>query len=77
MAVAAPNITITSPLVYVERSADRETTELAAKLIEQRLKTVLIESTSSAAPTKRIRILRRRYKTKRQAALSLRGKLLC
>jgi len=45
--------------VTVEGSADKRTAELAADLIEKKLKTVLIESTSPNAPTKRIRITRR------------------
>ena len=49
-------ISINAPLVNVEGSADKATAELAAKLVEQKLKTVIIEASSSAAPTKRIRI---------------------
>jgi len=58
---ATQNVTvqINSPLVNIEGSADKRTAELAADLVEKKLKTVLIESTSSAAPTKRIRITRR------------------
>jgi len=43
----------------VSGSMDKRTAELAAKLIEEKLKTVLVESTSPNAPTKRIRITRR------------------
>ena len=46
---------IHAPLVRVEGSADRRTALLAARMVEEALRTVLIESTSSAAPTKRIR----------------------
>ncbi|MEM3628321.1 MAG: hypothetical protein QXK98_06265 [Candidatus Bathyarchaeia archaeon] len=48
-------IVFEAPLVNVEGSADRRTAELAAELIEEKLKSVLVEATSSAAPTKRIR----------------------
>jgi len=56
----ATTIHISGPLVVVEGSADKRTAELAADLVEKKLKTVLIESTSPSAPTKRIRITRRR-----------------
>jgi hypothetical protein len=51
------NITITGPLVAVEGSADRETAELAARLVEERLRSIILEQTSSGAPStsKRIR----------------------
>ncbi|RLI24722.1 MAG: hypothetical protein DRO52_05125 [Candidatus Hecatellales archaeon] len=52
---AAPIIHINAPLVYVAGSADRRTAELAAELVRERLQTVLVEATSSMAPTKRIR----------------------
>lgn len=45
-----------APLVNVEGSADRRTAELAVKMVVERLKTVLIDPTSSSAPTKRIHV---------------------
>ncbi|MEM2424318.1 MAG: hypothetical protein QXO15_00940 [Nitrososphaerota archaeon] len=55
---AAPPITIqiNAPLVNVEGNADRRVVELAVRMIQERLKTVLIEPTSHAAPTKRIHV---------------------
>jgi len=49
------NVNVSGPLVNVEGSADKATAEYAAELVKEKLKTVLIEATSSAAPTKRIR----------------------
>jgi len=46
-------ITVTGPLVSVYGSVDEER---LARLIQEKLKTVLIENSSNAAPTKRIRI---------------------
>jgi len=46
-------ITVTGPLVTVYGSVDEER---LADLIQEKLKTVLIENSSSAAPTKRIRV---------------------
>jgi len=51
-------VNVNAPLVNVEGSADRQTAELAASLVAEKLKTVLIEKSSSAAPTSRIRIAR-------------------
>ncbi|RJX15266.1 hypothetical protein CW703_06910 [Candidatus Bathyarchaeota archaeon] len=51
------NITINGPLVNVEGSADRFTAELAAELVEEKLKNVIIEATSSQAKTKTIRMV--------------------
>lgn len=48
------SVEINAPLVYVEGSADKRTAELAAELVREKLKTVLIEVTSRSAPTKRI-----------------------
>jgi len=52
------SIQITGPLVVVEGSADRATAELAAVLVEERLRSVIVEATSSGAPStsKMIRI---------------------
>jgi hypothetical protein len=50
------SIQFNAPLVNVEGSADRQTAELAARIIEGKLKTVLIEASSRSAPTKRIRV---------------------
>lgn|GEM_PF-922885 len=54
------NVTISSPLVHVEGSADRKTAELAAELIEKKLRNVIVEASSSGAPAthKRIRLAR-------------------
>ncbi len=51
------NITITAPLVNVEGSADRETAKLAASLVKEELRNVVVEASSSGAPgtQKRIR----------------------
>ncbi|MEM3579476.1 MAG: hypothetical protein QXL54_04575 [Candidatus Bathyarchaeia archaeon] len=54
---AAPNLVLNAPLVNIEGSADKATAELAANLVAEKLKTVLVEATSTAAPTKRIRIM--------------------
>ncbi|MEM2568170.1 MAG: hypothetical protein QXH20_06865, partial [Candidatus Bathyarchaeia archaeon] len=56
-AMAPVNVTITAPLVNIEGSADKATAELAARLVAEKLETVLVEASSSAAPTKRIRIM--------------------
>jgi hypothetical protein len=52
-----PILQINSPLVVVEGSADRATAELAANLVADRLKSVIVEASSSGAPatSKRIR----------------------
>jgi len=47
---------INAPLVNVEGSADRETAELAARLVEQKLRNVLVEASSSNAPETHRRI---------------------
>jgi len=39
-----------SPLVNIEGSADRETARLAADLVEEKLRNVLVEASSSSAP---------------------------
>jgi len=57
-AAGALSVNINGPLVYVEGSADRRTAELAAELVREKLKTVVIEATSRSAPTKRIVIPR-------------------
>jgi len=46
---------VSSPLVVIEGSADKKTAEYAAKIVLDKLKRVVIENTSSGAPTKRIR----------------------
>jgi len=53
-----PQIVINGPLVNVEGSADRRTAEYAAELVEKKLQSVIVEASSSNAPTihKRIRI---------------------
>jgi len=56
-APAPVTVTITAPLVNVEGSADRRTVELAVEKVKEALKTTLIEATSAAAPTKRIRVM--------------------
>jgi phage-related protein len=56
-APAPITVTITAPLVNVEGSADRRTVELAVEKVKEALKTTLIEATSAAAPTKRIRVI--------------------
>jgi hypothetical protein len=56
MAAAPVSVNISAPLVNVEGSADRRTAEMAVNLALEKLKTVVIEATSSAAPTKRIRV---------------------
>jgi len=48
------SVSVSGPLVYIAGSADRETAELAARLIQEKLRNVIIENTSSAAVTKRI-----------------------
>ncbi|MEM2177027.1 MAG: hypothetical protein QXN34_06845 [Archaeoglobaceae archaeon] len=55
-AAGALNVNINAPLVYVEGSADEKTVRKAVEELERRLKTVLIEASSTAAPTKRIRL---------------------
>jgi hypothetical protein len=56
-AAGAPvSVNINAPLVNVEGSADRRTAEMAVNLAFERLKTVIIEASSSAAPTKRVRV---------------------
>jgi len=52
------NVSISGPLVNIEGNADRRTAELAAKLVEKKLYNVIVEASSSGAPTthKRIRI---------------------
>jgi hypothetical protein len=49
---------IAAPLVQIQGSADRETAQLAAKLVQDKLKNVLVEATGhgSVATHKRIRI---------------------
>jgi hypothetical protein len=57
---AAPGhvtVNISAPLVNVEGSADKRTVELAVERVKEVLKTTLIEASSSAAPTKRIRVM--------------------
>ncbi|MEM2249050.1 MAG: hypothetical protein QXJ46_06040 [Candidatus Bathyarchaeia archaeon] len=49
-------VSVNAPLINIEGSADRQTAEYAARLVAEKLKTVLIEVSSSAAPTKRIRL---------------------
>jgi len=56
-APAPITVTITAPLVNVEGSVDRRTVELAVEKVKEALKTTLIEATSAAAPTKRIRVM--------------------
>jgi hypothetical protein len=55
-----PILQINSPLVVVEGSADRATAELAADLVESKLKNVLVEASSTSAPSTSKRI---RFKT--------------
>jgi hypothetical protein len=57
------NVTITAPLVSVEGSADRRTAELAADMMKEQLRSVIVEATSSNAPAsmKRIRTQSRVY----------------
>jgi hypothetical protein len=52
------NLQITGPLVNVEGSADRATAEWAADMVGERLKSVIVEASSSGAPStsKMIRI---------------------
>ncbi len=50
------NITVQGPLVVIEGSADRATAELAARLVEEKLRSVLLEVTSSSAPAASRRI---------------------
>jgi hypothetical protein len=45
------SIQITGPLVVVEGSADRATAELAAVLVEEKLRNVIVEASSSGAPS--------------------------
>jgi hypothetical protein len=57
--VKAPvTVNISAPLVNVEGSADKATVEVAANQVMQQLKTVIVEATSSNAPSvqKRIRV---------------------
>jgi phage-related protein len=54
---SAVTVNITAPLVNVEGSADKRTVELAVEKVKQVLRTTLIEASSSAAPTKRIRVM--------------------
>ena len=51
-------INIQGPLVQILGSADRSTAELAARLVEERLRNVLVEASSASAPAthKRIRL---------------------
>jgi hypothetical protein len=51
------NLHFHAPLVNIEGSADRATAEYAAKLVEDKLRSVVLEATSSSAPatSKRIR----------------------
>jgi hypothetical protein len=42
--------------VYIEGSADRATVDLASKKVLEALKSVIVESTSSSAPTNQKRI---------------------
>jgi hypothetical protein len=52
----APVINITAPLVQIQGSADKKTAELAAQLVQNNLKSVLIEPTSpSSGSHRRIR----------------------
>ncbi|MEM2921745.1 MAG: hypothetical protein QXF26_05445, partial [Candidatus Bathyarchaeia archaeon] len=52
------NVSVSGPLVVVHGSVDRETAEYAARLIEERLRSVLVEASSTSAPavSKRIRL---------------------
>jgi hypothetical protein len=50
------NIEISSPLVYVQGSADRATAEAAARMVMQGLKSVIVEPTSIGAATTQKRI---------------------
>lgn len=54
---AAGGMTINGPLVVIEGSADRSTAELAARLVEDKLRGVVFEASSASAPatSKRIR----------------------
>jgi hypothetical protein len=45
------SIQITAPLVNVEGSADRATAELAAVMVQEQLKSVIVEASSSGAPS--------------------------
>jgi hypothetical protein len=45
------SITINGPLVVIEGSADRATAELAASLVEEKLRSVIVEASSSGAPS--------------------------
>ncbi len=54
-AAGGVQVVISAPLVNVEGAADERTAEYAAELVEEKLKTVVFEATSTAAPTKRIR----------------------
>jgi sulfite reductase alpha subunit-like flavoprotein len=51
------SIQITAPLVQVQGSADRATADLAASLVQEGLKNVVVEATSSGAPSTSKRIL--------------------
>ncbi len=53
------NITITGPIVQITGSADKATAEYAADLVEERLKSVLVEASSSGAPATSKNIRRR------------------
>jgi len=60
--VTAPGTVAATPIIVnfnVQGSVDRRTAEYAVELMKKKLGTVLIESTSSAAPTRRIRVTRR------------------
>ncbi len=52
------SVVLNGPLVNVEGSADRETARLAADLVEEKLRSVLVEASSSGAPGthKRVRM---------------------
>ena len=52
------SIQISAPLVNIEGSADRATADLAASMVQERLRNVIVEATSSGAPatSKMIRI---------------------
>jgi hypothetical protein len=54
----APTISINGPLVQIQGSADKKTAELAAQLVQDKLKNVLIQPTSPGAliTHKRVRI---------------------
>jgi hypothetical protein len=45
------SIQITAPLIQIEGSADKKTAELAAAFVVDRLRSTIVEATSSGAPT--------------------------